>query len=175
MPGCPHKGDHRAPKHRGLNEHYWFCEEHIREYNQAWDFFDGMPEREVQEHMNKSRYGDRPTWRYAGEGAAEDILRAAAREAYDDDESFERKSEQARRKQQISSNTPEFEALAIMGLEPPVTLDEIKARYKTLAKKHHPDINKDDPKSEELLKRVNMAYTILKLAYEEFGKLPDRA
>jgi len=23
-------------------EYYWFCLEHVREYNQAWDYFKGM-------------------------------------------------------------------------------------------------------------------------------------
>ena len=61
----------------------------------------------------------------------------------------------------------------IMGLEPPLSLAGIKARYKELVKKYHPDINRDDPKAEELLKSVNMAYTILKLNYEKFEELPS--
>lgn len=50
----------------------------------------------------------------------------------------------------------------------------IKARYKELAKKHHPDLNKGSNKSEELLKEINMAYTILKVAFEKFEDLPQR-
>jgi hypothetical protein len=67
-------------------------------------------------------------------------------------------------------HTPEVEAMAIMGLNPPVTLTDIKAQYKKLAKKYHPDINRDDPDAEETLKKVNMAYTVLKLAYSEYEK-----
>lgn len=176
MPGCKAHADHKAPKHRGLNEYYFFCLEHVQEYNKAWNFFSGMAESEVQEHMNSSLYGDRPTWRYAGEGVAEDILRHTAWKTRG-------KTDQAQSKRQrdangaqngVVSGSPEFEALAVMGLEPPVTLEEIKIRYKALAKKHHPDLNKGCPKSEELLKRINMAYTILKVAYEDFSKLPER-
>lgn len=58
-----------------------------------------------------------------------------------------------------------------MGLEAPVTLKDIKARYKELAKKYHPDLNQNDKKAEDLLKTVNMAYTILKLSYAKFEKL----
>ena len=61
--------------------------------------------------------------------------------------------------------------MAIFGLEPPVDLDKIKARYKELAKKYHPDVNKDNPQAEELLKKVNMSYTVLKLAYQKFDEL----
>jgi len=64
--------------------------------------------------------------------------------------------------------------MALMGLEPPVQLQDIKTRYKELAKKHHPDLNRGCAKSEELLKQINMAYTILKLAYEKYDDLPER-
>lgn len=171
MPGCPAHAEHKAPKHRALNEHYWFCIDHVREYNLAWDFFSGMSENEVQNHMHSSLYGDRPTWRYAGEGSATEHLRRAAEETYAYNDGATRKQKQHNQTQYVS--TPETEAMAIMGLAPPVTLEEIKTRYKTLAKKHHPDLNKNDPDAEELLKRINMAYTILKLAFEEYKKLPD--
>jgi len=67
-----------------------------------------------------------------------------------------------------------YEAMAIMGLEPPLTFDAIKLKYRELALKHHPDRNQGCKKSEELLKTINMSYTVLKLAYEKFDKLPDR-
>ncbi|HOO50797.1 MAG TPA: J domain-containing protein, partial [Alphaproteobacteria bacterium] len=73
----------------------------------------------------------------------------------------------------MSRNTPEMEAMAIMGLEPPVGLDEIKSRYKILVKKHHPDHIGQNKESEDLLKKINMAYTVLKLAYQKFEDLPD--
>lgn len=178
MPGCSHVGEHKAPKHRALDEHYWFCTDHARDYNKAWDFFAGMQESEVADHIHKSRYGDRPTWQYAGKGSAEDILRTAAWDTYGNDDAQHEHEESSKfysRRSKIPPNSPEFEAMSIMGLEPPVTLQDITKQYKTLAKKHHPDLNKGCEKSQELLKRINMAYTILKLAYEEYEKLPDRA
>lgn len=174
MPGCPDEGDHKAPKHRGLDDYYFFCTNHIKEYNKAWDFFSGMSNSEVQSHMYKSRYGDRPTWKHAEANAEEELLKAARNTYFYGDESAKREDNQHndnKRKFAGDTNTPEYEAMALMGLEPPVTLDEIKARYKKLAKKYHPDLNRDDPNAEELLKKINMAYTILKLAlkdYEEF-------
>jgi len=172
MPNCPHHASHRAPKHRGLDEYYSFCVDHVGEYNKAWDFFSGMSNREVQDHVESSMYGDRPTWARA-ENITEDDLRAAAHNTqhfsdYDSHPHNERKH-----KFYGDRNTPEFEAMALMGLAPPVTLDEIKAQYKKLAKKHHPDLNRDNPDAEELLKKINMAYTILKLAFEEYKNLPD--
>lgn len=177
MPGCTQDGDHKAPKHRGLNEYYHFCFEHAREYNKAWNFFSGMSDHEVQEHMHQSMYGDRPTWRYNSDGMAEDHLRHEAEKVYAYNEGAEFRSSQRNQEQNqpppVDAASAEHEAMAIMGLSPPLTMDDIKTRYKTLAKKYHPDLNKNDPQSEELLKRVNMAYTVLKLAFEEYRRLPD--
>lgn len=169
MPGCPEHGEHRAPKDRALSEYYWFCIDHVREYNAAWNFFEGMSAPEIEKHTVDSLYGDRPTWRYDLAGMAE-ALRRKAWQTYNYTEEEPKKTHHSAH----NANTPEFEALAIMGLEPPVNLDDIKKRYKELAKKHHPDFNRGCKKSEDLLKSINMAYTILKLAYEKFDELPER-
>ena len=168
-------GEFRAPKDRSLSDHYWFCQDHVREYNKAWNFFEGMADTEVQEHMINALYGDRPTWKYGinGENANFEDLYTKAWQTYTGDDETPG-SQNGFNNQPIQNNTPEYEALAIMGLEPPITLDAIKVRYKKLAKKHHPDLNKGCTKSEELLKQINMAYTILKLAYEKFEDLPER-
>lgn len=173
MPGCREHGEHRAPRDRSLKENYWFCFDHVKEYNAAWNFFSGMSDQEVEQQILNSLYGDRPTWRYDVDGAAADALRRVAWQTYNNTE-----KEPPRyngRKNEIPVQTPEGEALAIMELEPPVTLKDIKIRYKELAKKHHPDLNPGDSKAEDLLKSINMAYTILKLSYAKFEKLEARS
>ena len=174
MPGCQREGKHRAPKDRALSEYYHFCQEHAREYNKAWNFFDGMADADVEEHMINAMYGDRPTWRYDQTAAKDDILRTKAWQAYNFTDKGRPEDDNTHRFAGTNHSAPEIEALAIMGLEPPITLDVIKEKYKMLAKKHHPDLNKGCEKSEELLKQINMAYTILKLAYEQFEELPER-
>jgi len=172
MPGCTAAAEHKAPKHRGLNEYYHFCLQHVTEYNKAWNFFQGMSEKEVQDHMEKARYGERPTWQYSGDSSEEDILRNSAQQEYHfRDSAYHQKNDYNHFKTQNSG--PETEALALMELEPPVTLDDIKKRYKKLAKKYHPDLNQGCKRSEDMLKHINMAYTILKLAYSEYDKLDN--
>lgn len=178
MPGCQENAEHRAPKHRGLNEYYMFCFDHIKEYNKAWDFFEGMSEREVQDHMLKSMYGDRPTWKYS-DIEAEQKLHEAARSTYFYGEDTQHQSEYTNNNHNAQgfhadSSSPEYEAMAIMGLSPPLNLEDIKSQYKKLAKKYHPDLNKNNSDAEELLKKINMAYTILKLAYEEYSNIQKR-
>ena len=175
MPGCREHGDFRAPKDRSLSDHYWFCQMHVSEYNKAWDFFSGMHPDEVEKQILNSLYGDRPTWRFDVNGATAEVLRARMWQTYHFSDGEPPKDEQPRYRQaQEVPNTPEFEALAIMGLEPPVDLATMKIRYKELAKKYHPDLNPGDKEAEELLKVINMSYTILKLSYEKFEKLNAR-
>lgn len=171
MPGCSEHAEHKAPKDRSLSDHYWFCFEHVKDYNAAWDFFSGMNADEVEAQILRSMYGDRPTWRYDVEGAAAEALKRASWQTYHFTEEEPPKENFRHKTSTNNPNTPEFEALAILGLEPPITLAGIKTRYKELAKKHHPDLNQGDKKAEDLLKTINMAYTILKLSYAKFEKL----
>ncbi len=60
------------------------------------------------------------------------------------------------------------EALQVFGLIWPVTLTAVKAKYKELAKRHHPDANGGNKGSEEMLKTINLAYATLR------GKLSAR-
>ncbi|MCT7506769.1 DnaJ C-terminal domain-containing protein [Aliarcobacter cryaerophilus] len=53
------------------------------------------------------------------------------------------------------------------------TADEIKKAYRKLARKYHPDVNKD-PKAEEKFKEINAAYEVLsdpqkKQQYDQYG------
>jgi hypothetical protein len=172
MPGCPDQGEHKAPRDRTLSSHYWFCLNHVQDYNKAWDYFSGMSQTEIEDHIVRSMLWDRPTKRFDGFAVLEENLHRKAWQTY---HYTDKEPPKQGEKPQIERTSPEFQALAIMGLEPPLTMKQIKARYKELAKKHHPDVNNGDPASEELLKSINMAYTILKLSFEKFEKLPERS
>ena len=61
----------------------------------------------------------------------------------------------------------------VLGLEKGATADEIKKAYRKMAKKYHPDVNKDD-NAEDKFKEVNEAYEILsdpqnKSTYDQYG------
>lgn len=176
MPSCHHEGEYRAPKSKELSDYYWFCQEHVQEYNKAWNFFAGMSIEDMEEHIARSTVWDRPTKRFDTAGQSE-ALKRKAWQTYNFSDEEPPKDYKARNESRYAGNrqTPEFEAMAIMGLEPPIDLEGIKTRYKALAKRYHPDLNPDDPNAEELLKKINMAYTVLKVAYQKFGELPEAA
>jgi curved DNA-binding protein CbpA len=49
-----------------------------------------------------------------------------------------------------------------LGLEFGATLADIKARFKALVKRHHPDANGGDRSSEDRLREIIQAYNYLK-------------
>lgn len=49
----------------------------------------------------------------------------------------------------------------VLGVGRKATADEIKKSFRKLAKKHHPDSNKDDPKAAARFSELNSAYEIL--------------
>jgi curved DNA-binding protein CbpA len=158
-PDCAEAGEFRAPKARNrLNEYYWFCLEHVRDYNKAWNYYDGMSDNEVEEDIRRSTTWNRPSWPF---GTMKPGQRANGRVKdpfgfMGDDE------DAAETRRRTPADTPEGRAYAVLGLEPPLTLDRLKARYKELVKKHHPDANGGDKAAEERLKSINEAYTTLR-------------
>lgn len=171
MPGCPADAPHKAPKHRGLNDYYWFCFDHVQEYNKAWDFFSGMNQNDIEDQIRKSFLWDRPTKRFDTGDMHEKLYRKAWQERNfsEDSPPGGQKGNGFRFSPDAPMQaTPEVQAMAIMGLEPPLDIKIIKSRYKELAKKYHPDLNPNDKRAEEMIKTVNMSYTILKLACEKY-------
>ena len=49
----------------------------------------------------------------------------------------------------------------VLGVKKEATADEIRTAYRTLAKKHHPDLNPGNKKAEALFKEISAAYDIL--------------
>src|SRR5687767_15834340 len=49
----------------------------------------------------------------------------------------------------------------VLGVSKGASQEEIRRSYRKLARKHHPDANRDDPKAEERFKEIQHAYEIL--------------
>src|SRR5437764_1131743 len=69
--GCQNKGPHRAPKGRENSREYWhFCLNHVREYNQSYNFFQGMNADAVARYQKDALTGHRPTWKMGANTSA---------------------------------------------------------------------------------------------------------
>lgn len=50
---------------------------------------------------------------------------------------------------------------AVLGVKAEATTDEIKKAYRLMARKYHPDVNKDDPNANDKFIRITAAYELL--------------
>lgn len=161
-PDCREPGKFRAPRSRQeLHRFYWFCLEHVREYNAAWNYYADMDDAAVEAEIRKDIVWQRPTWplgtRLGASGAPfHDPLSLLGEGATDP------RADREAQVQMQNLTGAEREALAVLGLVAPITKADIKHRYKLLAKTLHPDANGGDKRAEDRLKSVNQAYTTLK-------------
>lgn len=167
-PGCAQAGEYRAPKSRSqLNEYYWFCLDHVRDYNKSWDYYAGMSTAEIEREMRQDTTWQRPSWPLGKWATQDRFLRDRVVKGFGFE--FGRESAGAAdgeaETRRRPAPTPEMEALAVLNLTPPVDFAHIKARYRELAKQHHPDINGGAREAEEKLKEINHAYNTLKACY----------
>lgn len=175
IPGCPGEGQFKAPKNRALDSYYRFCIDHVQEYNKNWNFFEGMSQAEIEAHMYRTMTWDRPTWDSTISGLNPDHLKARVYEGLRMD-GFTMggkygQSDAGYEGQYTTLPAPEIDALATLGLDPPVDWESIRRQYKRLVKKHHPDVSRNKERDAELIKKINLAYSILKIAAQKFETL----
>jgi curved DNA-binding protein CbpA len=174
-PDCRNKGAHRAPKGRDQARDYWhFCLDHVREYNQSYNYFSGMNADAVARYQKDALTGHRPTWKMGANGGSkhakgtvEDDFGGAAdpfsvfaelngRGRWRPGPGAEPKAETRK------VFNAERKALQVMGLGPDATLEDVKIKYKALVKQHHPDANGGDRSTEDRLIEIIKAYNYLK-------------
>ncbi|MEC9078081.1 MAG: DnaJ domain-containing protein [Pseudomonadota bacterium] len=160
---CNKIGEFRAPQSPDhLEEYFWFCLEHVREYNRSWNYYEGMSEEEIEHHIRLDITWQRPTWPFTGKrkkGSSEFTLGPFGIGEWDADLKVKKNSEKTGWHPRPRS--PEEEAIKILTMSAPVTVQEIKSQYKKLVKENHPDSNGGDKRSEEKLKSINHAYSVL--------------
>ena len=179
-PDCEAIGNYRAPKGRNAEGQYFrFCSAHVKEYNKSYNYFDGMADNDIGAWIKASRTGHRPTWKL-GENSWAESKRARAGKPgakkgrdrgfkHDADMKDPHKlfEEHARQRGAAGGMRPSVgnaqrKALDTLGLEPGVSANEIKAQYKLLVKRFHPDANGGSRETEDRLREIITAYNYLK-------------
>ena len=163
-PGCQETGQYRAPKSPDdLDDFYWFCKDHVREYNLKWNFFNGQTEEEMAEQMDKDRVWERETKPFAKKG---EEARAWARLGVDDPHQILGENATRNPGKSITGTRKlpptERRALDILEAKDHWTKAEIRKSYKSLIKILHPDMNGGDRGHEEQLSEVVWAWDQIK-------------
>ena len=160
-PDCGLPGEYRAPRSRkDLDSFHWFCLEHVREYNAAWNYYADMEDSAIEAEIRADVVWRRPTWPLGtrpGTARFRDPLNL-----FNGDDPGDGAAARAAEAQMKAMTPEERRAMATLGLEAPVSRTDVKLRYKIVAKTLHPDANGGDKRAEERLKSVNHAYTTLR-------------
>lgn len=148
-PGCNRAGEYRAPKDRNLKEYYWFCLEHVQEYNAKWNYYGDelFSEPEEESTYRRFKFSSRIKYNFGFD--------FSKNYNFFDNISYSRVPS-------VYLTADEHQALKIMGLEyEELTADNLKKAYKKAVKKYHPDINSSDKTAEEKFKILSTAYKSL--------------
>ncbi len=144
----------------------------MREYNKGFNYFSGLSDTDVARYQKEALTGHRPTWKMGGGGdvrAAPDFARQrSGRAGYyarlRDPFNLFGDGHEAPRPRQRKLKSLESKAIQTLGLDDKASGADIKARYKELVKRHHPDANGGDRGSEDRFRDVIQAYRVLKQA-----------
>lgn len=170
-PHCDEVAAFRAPRSPDqLDTYFWFCLQHVREYNRSWNYFAEHSEEELEAQRRADAVWDRPTWSLRG-GARKssgDHLRAEGRawNRFGFNDPFALLGENATinpgdqkvpaRRRLLPKN--EARALEILCVDDSHSRAEIRAAYKSLVKGLHPDMNGGARADEDRLREVVWAW-----------------
>ncbi|SLN45682.1 Chaperone protein DnaJ [Roseovarius gaetbuli] len=160
--GCTEAGKFRAPKAPDvLDDYLWFCQQHVREYNLKWNFFDGTTEAEINAQASKDKVWERETRAFT-----DPETRAWARLGIEDPHQVlgGNATQNPGKKRGGSRKLPPTErrAVEILEAEDTWTKADLRKSYKSLIKVLHPDINGGDRSQEEQLQQVVWAWEQIK-------------
>jgi len=173
---CELEGEYRAPKSKSqIREYYYFCIEHVRIYNNSWNYYEGMSDQDVENLVRSDLTWNRPTWplsksfdkrpQFDESINVENIYFSNIYNNFDDP--LDLMAEHSNNdfivlNNKVSKFTEEEKrALRKLELDSSLTINDLKNRYKVLVKKYHPDVNGGNKNLEETLKQINTSYRLL--------------
>ncbi len=171
--GCNEPGKYRAPKHPdNLEDFYWFCLDHVREYNLKWNFFENHSEAELERQFAADKVWERPTRPFGRRGGQAAAAEAKAWARLGIDDPHQVLGDKATRNPdarlgQFTRRLPATErrALEILDARDHWTKEQIRKQYKSLVKDLHPDMNGGNRDDEERLQEVVWAWEQIKASH----------
>lgn len=138
--GCEERGDCPAPKAPNSPARWYFCQRHAAEYNQKWDYFEGLDKEERAARAGAERREN------AGYAEAQHYGWAASGDG--------------------SRSADEMRALDLLGLDTHADFAAIRKAWREKAKEVHPDVRPDDAEAARAFQALSLAYEVLKAAEE---------
>ena len=161
-PGCKFDGPHRAPRSRDEpNEFRWFCKAHAALYNKAWNFFADMSDSEVEAIVRHDTVWNRPSWPIGAGPVVQAFMRGHFKDPLGSLNDGHAAQKPAADEGLMELETNVRQALVALSLSIPVDAREVKSRYKALVKCYHPDAHGAAANSEDRIKEINHAYTVI--------------
>jgi hypothetical protein len=168
-PGCDQRGEFRAPPaggpragFDGPGEWRWLCLDHVREFNDSYNYFQGMSSDEIEAAQTPYGGWERQTRAFANVGSPPprwadfvDPLDAIGAR-------FRHAPQQGMRKDGRELSPNDRKHLRLLGLSVDADRRALRQRYLDLVRRYHPDKNGGDRSHEKALQAVIEAYTELK-------------
>lgn len=160
--GCPEPGEFRAPLlpsgFDGPGEYRWLCLDHVREFNDAYNYFNGMSPDEIA--AAQTPYAG---WTRAARAFSANPDRPPAWADFADP--LEAIQARAANRRKEATRPPmrseDRDALHTLGLSDEADRKAIRAAYSKLVRRYHPDRNGGDRSHEARLQAVVQAYQTL--------------
>ena len=158
---CSKTAIYKAPAEKDNSRKFrLFCLEHIKIFNKNWNYFSDMDENEIEYFIKSDLTWHKPTKSF---GSSENFFNILWGNALEDKLNIFKNSNYKDLKKTNLSEKDRY-ALEILGLKYETKWSDIQKKFKTLVKKYHPDKNYGSKKYEDILKKVTLAYSQLKLS-----------
>ena len=158
---CKKIGVYRAPVEKDNSKKFkLLCLEHIKAFNKSWNYFADMKVEEIENFIKSDLTWHKPTKSF---GSSENFFRILWVNALEDKPGILKDSILKNFKKSKFSDK-DRDALKILGLKNDTNWSDIQKRFKILVKKYHPDKNQGSREYEDILKKITLAYSQLRLS-----------
>ena len=158
---CKESGKFKAPLEKDNSKSYkWLCEEHIKLFNNNWNYFEGMSQKEIENFLKSDLTWHRPTQKF---GSSDNFFNILWNNALGDKFNLFKGEKIFNSLNDKKLSEKDKDAFRIMELEFNADWLIIQKKFKTLVKKFHPDRNSGNKQFEDKLKKITLAYSHLKL------------
>ena len=157
---CKEIGKYKAPIEKDNSRNFrYLCLEHIKIFNKSWNYFANMNDEQVEYFIKSDLTWHKPTKSFA---SPDNFFKILWNNALEDKTSIFGNTQFSEFKKSKLSEKDRH-ALEVLGLKYEAKWPDIQKKFKGLVKKYHPDKNHGSKKYEDILKKITLAYSQLKI------------